>query len=353
MNVTWILGNGFDLALKLDTGYRSFVDNVYLNPTRDDPLRDELVKRIDDDRALSDGSHWSDLEALLGRASNYYKGEEGLFNETFEEMQDSFIEYAHAQELRLPEDLPKEVIGEFRESICRFFTRFVQNDRASFPINELIPGNIAHRFISLNYTTTFDRLLGMAKSGHTPIYTHRSNGSLYNETAEDVLHLHGAITDAGRKEIVFGVSEASQIACQTYADNPDFCELWVKSVKNNSIYGNNKNEQMKRVVADSDVFCIFGSSLGETDKYVWHEVGQRLLSYRHTFLVLFVHKMPDRLSERSSIYQSKRDEALSRFAQAADISDDDFASIRTRVVLLPSDMLFRFDMKLHDAHSVG
>ena len=47
-------------------------------------------------------------------------------------------------------------------------------------------------------------------------------------------------------------------------------------------------------VADSNVFCIFGSSLGETDKYVWCEVGQRLLSNKHTFLVLFVREIPCR-----------------------------------------------------------
>lgn len=351
MNVTWILGNGFDVALGLKTKYRTFVDKVYLNPDREDSLRDKLVKRVGDDRTLSDGSHWSDLETLLGRASSYYEGEVNLFNDTFEEMQDGFIEYVHAQELRLPEDLTKEAIGEFRDSICRFFTKFVQNDRRRFPISEGIPEHIRYRFISLNYTTALDRLLAATKRSYSPIYARRVGGSVFNETVEDVLHLHGSITDGNQEAIVFGVSEASQIACKAYADSPGFCELWVKSNKNDTIYGNDKNALLKKIVTESNVLCIYGCSLGETDKYIWREVGQKLLSDRQTFLVLFVHRMPDRLSGKSSTYQHKRDEALARFAQAAGIDEDDFENVQKRIVLLPSEKLFRFDKKLCDGAS--
>ena len=44
--VLWIIGNGFDKNLGLETGYRLFLIKKYFAPGTTNGYRDELVKRL-------------------------------------------------------------------------------------------------------------------------------------------------------------------------------------------------------------------------------------------------------------------------------------------------------------------
>lgn len=346
MNVTWIIGNGFDRTIGLDTGYRAFLDNEYLRSDYTGEHRDELVKRVDRDKMRDDRDHWADLEALLGYASTLYEDNEELFHATFQEMQISFVEYVHKQELRLPETLPESAVDEFRATVCRFFDRFAPVDKMRFPLSEGVADHFSHRFISLNYTTVFDRFLASVKDKYSPLYAHRTGSTTFQETTSDVFHLHG-ITDGGKgSEIVFGVADNSQIASEPMSSDPVFCELWVKWRKNESIHGNLNTRRMQNLIGDSNVICIYGCSLGDSDKYIWREVGDRVRTNNGAFLVMFVHGMPNRADQNARLYQQKREEALRRFANAADIDDEELKSIRGRIILVPSSDYFLCNVEL-------
>lgn len=68
MNVTYIIGNGFDLNLGLETGYQAFY-NYYIKV----PSPNSQVKLLKDSIEQDGYELWSDLEIGLGKISAKYE----------------------------------------------------------------------------------------------------------------------------------------------------------------------------------------------------------------------------------------------------------------------------------------
>lgn len=117
--VLWIIGNGFDKNLGLNTGYRSFLLNKYFAPGAENKYRDELVRRLGKFEPESQSDLWSDLESLLGKVTELYEDDVELFHDTFEDMQHQLLEYVAQESERLPDEIPSAAIDEFRESGSR------------------------------------------------------------------------------------------------------------------------------------------------------------------------------------------------------------------------------------------
>ena len=62
MNITFLIGNGFDLGLGLASDYKSFYPYFIENANKDNIIRHEIEKAGKDNYV-----NWSDLESALGR----------------------------------------------------------------------------------------------------------------------------------------------------------------------------------------------------------------------------------------------------------------------------------------------
>ena len=68
MNITYIIGNGFDLTLGLPTSYKHFYRYYKgLDPTKDS----KLIHELKDDIRQYEEKNWSDLEAGLGKFTTH------------------------------------------------------------------------------------------------------------------------------------------------------------------------------------------------------------------------------------------------------------------------------------------
>lgn len=92
MNVTFLIGNGFDLGIGLKTTYLDFY-NVYCKTTMEDSWG---IKRFKSE--LQDNyENWSDFEAAFGEyASNLYDSRQYL--EMFEDFVIKFSDYLKNEE---------------------------------------------------------------------------------------------------------------------------------------------------------------------------------------------------------------------------------------------------------------
>lgn len=78
MNTTFLIGNGFDICLGLDTRYYDFYTKHYLMLPKDNLLdylktfREEIQQYVLDETGKEDvrGIDWSDLEKALGQYSS-------------------------------------------------------------------------------------------------------------------------------------------------------------------------------------------------------------------------------------------------------------------------------------------
>lgn len=359
MRITWIIGNGFDVNLGLKTGYRDFRERVYFTDSCKSELRNKLVQKLVDADLdeLGTAELWSDLEELLGKATEYYEASEiGVFYETFEEMERLLTDCVHVQESRLPDALPGECIDEFKESVARFDGRMVPQDRRRFNL-EGVAASIVHRFVSLNYTQALTRFIDAACDENRLMSQHKVGGSTYRDIAEKPFYVHGAINEGGEgTDVIFGLDSPEQIANEAFSRDAGFAEAWVKASRNTDLYGNTNEQELQALIADADVFCVYGCSMGKTDGRIWRAIGDRLIHYRDTKLVLFVYDLPYRHGYGHREYQAVRESWRGTFQQAAGLSDEDMASLDGRIFFVSSKDYFKWNGKIElraDPHEAG
>ena len=346
----WIIGNGFDLNVGLCTGYQDFLNDVYLKDGPHSVRRDLLVKLVDEDPRLKGGKYWSDLEGLLAFATSMCpeRVSERDFTGIFEEMQKLFVKKVAAEQSRLMLPLPAEAISEFRDSIIRVSSRMCPRDRRKLPCNLSVRESITWEFIALNYTTVFDAFLRSAIKEKGAEFNRNTSGRIFVDTLRnDILHPHGIISDdSDGTEIIFGTSSPDQFGAENPSEFELLNELWVKPNKNQVIYGNEKTERLSERISNARVFLLYGVSLGDSDRYIWEMIGERMAEAT-AWTVLFCHGLPRSSSQDSLLYLDKRRRLQNRFLDAIGIDDKNRDNVRDRIIVVPSDEYFMFkDMQL-------
>ena len=347
MKALWIIGNGFDLNIGLDTGYDDFRDRAYMKDEEAEPRRKRLVEAVKSIPSREELVCWSDFEALLGASSKFYgEGEMGLFTDTFEEIQDLFVRYVASENERFDSaDITEGDCEEACLSITRFWDRLTDVEKQRLlpltSVNEVI----RHSFVSLNYTSCFDDYLECAQIQKAPFDRRSANGVVQKDVLGKVFHVHGSL-EAG-DGIVFGVCDAAQIANDSFAADEGFLELWTKPGKN-ALYGNLKAAEMRKVIGEARLFCLFGVSLGETDSYIWKEIGKVLAQNSGAQAVVFAYDLPSVTERKPSEYQKAREGYMSRFVSACGLSAEKAREVRNRVSIVSSKLVFRLTPPLRE-----
>ena len=341
MHVTWIIGNGFDLNLGLNTSYWDFYTRCYQRDekcSRDaKELNGRLSNRFDNPELL-----WGDLELLLGVSSEFFNASElDEYNEIFNNMQLQLGAYLEAEVARLtPDSLLKKDIELFRTDI-------VDLERHLAPAYKDRMGDILHRaenmycnFVSLNYTNVLDSYLKAARSENGTL---RRRGSYFDMQGE-LLHLHGQLGATGG--MVFGLSNEGQFRNSEFAQNEAQKTLWVKPERNMKLHANNRTREAIALIKKSTVICLFGVSLGETDQYLWNELGKRLAGSRDARVILYVHDLPKIGSPDALEAYRARQRAEATFFRACGWDGETGSKYVNQLILQPSCNVFAFKPKL-------
>ena len=129
----------------------------------------------------------------------------------------------------------------FNDAISSFYKGVSNNiDRKVGTIMALKP---RMGFISFNYTKAFDTALSCCKG------------------QDGVIHVHGTIGDAP----IFGIDNESQLLPNgKFSLSNKGKRSFIKPVFN-SEYDDKRSEDAKNAIKNSDIICVFGLSLGESD----------------------------------------------------------------------------------------
>ena len=153
MNVTFLIGNGFDINLGLDTRYSDFV-KVYKNM----PAKQEVIKEFR--KNISENSElWADAEIALGEYTNNFKAGEGaLFSDCKEDFCVELSRYLKNQELRIDYDISKEAIQKAFLNLNKITNSFpaVERDFLNRTYQSHLSEPVKFNFINFNYTKTLD-----------------------------------------------------------------------------------------------------------------------------------------------------------------------------------------------------
>jgi hypothetical protein len=287
MNITFLIGNGFDRNLGLKTTYSEFIKWYKKTPAKTDTLK-KFREYINDNEEL-----WSAAEEELGKyTAQFDAGAGAAFYECHKDIcehlacylkdeQGKFESQALVNEIENAFSQLKALTSPFHTQEKEVLDAVYTNRR-----NE----NVIFNFITYNYTDTLDQCLKLAQKKQGLLGTHKYGTSILNHTVGAIHHVHGTVNS----QMVFGVNDKSQIAkpdifnCE-YGDLYE--ELLIKQQANQG-YQENADAKAKKLLNESHILYIYGMSIGTTDKLWWERVCAWLTGNAERHVVLFCYDMP-------------------------------------------------------------
>lgn len=276
MNTTYIIGNGFDMNLGLKTRYQDFYD-YYQNQSSPSEEVKQLKANIDRNK-----ENWADLELALGEYTPNFKDPNSAID-VMVDLCKHLTEYLKLQSRFIPQsnEKIKEEMLRCLANPNEFFLPADQEQIQSYYSNSLL----AHSkitILSLNYTPSIERILDY--KGNQPISIDSNDSWLgYGTKVHPVLHPHHTLNGT----IIVGLNDESQIANQTLLGDEKFKEYFIKPACNKMLSFRTE-DQCSDVINNSDLFVVFGSSLGSTDKLWWQKIANRMVN-SNSLLLLFIY----------------------------------------------------------------
>lgn len=272
----FVLGNGFDINLDLKTGYREFYEKYGV--TENDNL---LVKTLKKEIAQSKYENWADLERGLGNYTIKLKTNEEV-QIVFEDIKSEFIKYLKSEEENF--DLNSISIDTFSEYLL-YPERSLPNSYLSL-INEFKGGQPSlPEIVTFNYTKSAEWILKKIERNNSSIVFKDGDTHLSVKSPEDVYHIHGDLDEG----IVLGVNDSSQISNEELlkSEGQVFKSYLIKPEFNKNL-ANGVDNKFQELIKEVRLICVYGCSIGVTDKLWWKKIGERLL-IGDCKLVLFIY----------------------------------------------------------------
>lgn len=282
MNITFILGNGFDLNLNLQTDYKSFY-NFYIGlPNKGKysasiaKLKEGLNSYITQaSKSATDieSIDWSDLEIGLGQYVKEISSEEE-YEAVYYDIRNSLGRYLKIQEDRLISMPPVDIHS--------FYLNLTDLEIFLLPVDVPILQNLKERrgpnkyyirILTFNYTKTFEHILGSNKSYVLP-------GDIKAFVSE-VRHIHRQID-----QLILGVNDISQINNSALLNN-DFVKETLIKPSHCSTYGDNHSSQCLEYINQADLVVLYGVSIGDTDRKWWEAIANRIRTDRLCSIIIF------------------------------------------------------------------
>jgi len=269
MNITHIIGNGFDINHGIPSSYAHFYEYyLQLIPEADES---DIVKRFQvrlyNDLLEHTTDRWSDLEKALGIETKEYNTAddfETVYMHVYKHLME-YIDYAYRFSDVAKFDNPEKTLYQ---DLTKPWLHLVPSDIEKVEKSFQRVNDNHVRILSFNYTDTFNRISDLEK---------RVNGVLELEPAmtyyyDGYIHIHHALST---NDIILGVDNTDQITNKELAKEESIRNILVKPQTNQSL-GTLVDRQCKEVIANSDIISIYGVSLGETDSTWWKEIGKRI-----------------------------------------------------------------------------
>ena len=325
MNITFLVGNGFDINLGLKTRYTDFYP-VYLNKGHDDILSKSIANNY---------SNWADLEVALGKVlKDVTPGQINEFLDSKGTLEGDLAEYLRLEKCRLAPNCidPKA----FQNNISNFYKDFTSKDQADFKTwLSSIRTSISYQFISFNYTDSLDDIVSLAKID--PSFSgHLSGNTKYSHSIGSVHHVHGTLD----KDLILGVNDAQQIQNPLLQKDARLASYIIKGEVNEAL-GEQRTETAKRIIDESDYIGVYGMSIGDTDMMWWYYLLAWLEKKDSRRLVLYIYtNLNDNPSGQEKLRHINTWKNI--FLSQSGANEDISQKVRNRIIIVIQSKIFTF-----------
>lgn len=333
MYITFLIGNGFDLNLNLETRYENFYQYLLINASRTNIIKDWIKEDV---------SLWADFELRLGKETRRVEdGKESEFVRSKIEIVTLLSEYLKDQEKKISNEDYLGMKQETERSLMRFFEGL--QPRSISAIKSLLSKHRQetriYNFIVFNYTRTADRLFEHIKR-KTGLRHQRTDGFVIHDKIDKVLHVHGSVVSG----MITGVNDASQINNEKFRNDPLLQQTMIKESINYTS-GHERTKEAEGIIENSDIIYIYGMSLGETDGRWWDAIFNWLLTNTERQLIVSIFDENREIISISPEMRIEKDDiAFRKFISFSkkEISEVDLDEVKNRIHFTYDSNLFKF-----------
>lgn len=275
MNILYILGNGFDLSLGLDTSYKSFLKH-YLNSHQPntDPFIEEFQREV-----WKNLDTWTDLETHLGEWLDDKKSRDRAIAVHDDLVNELSLYMKNEQERIKPSVKVREQILSNMANVSHHLRRNLDKRDITDYILKYY-NNTPHviNTITLNYTDTFERL-ALQEGENVFQCTDNNINFFFNQP----IHLHGTVDEG----IVLGVNDEAQVRNKQLVKEDSIRNRFIKTSTINNVYRTGYEEQAISAIDAAHLICVYGTSFGKTDKRIWNRIVNRVV--KNNIQVILFH----------------------------------------------------------------
>lgn len=337
MNITFLIGNGFDVNLGIKSRYIDFYKDYVKSVSVDDRACIQRFKKEINDfiksncRKSEDSAiDWRDLEVALGAWTERLQKDEAepLYIDIIDGLRDYLIkEYSYFDAEAFTKD---DLLNYLLDPINRNFSRTQIETLRNFW--DTFSGQDEINIISFNYTDTIEQLLGFKGERILLGYNFAGRKTYLNS----VKHIHQTLAD---EEILLGLNDMSQIANADFHKDRHICNLLIKPMTN-TLLGTGIDQDCETIISNTHLFVLFGTSAGITDRKWWKSVCNRL--HADNVRLLYFIYCPDDVKHVRIKYDVMSESAFSAFLKSAAVKEDTvFESLFSKSFLCFKSDLFK------------
>lgn len=323
MNLLYILGNGFDINLGLKTRYSDFYRH-YCETSSPSELIEKFKKDLKDDIV-----NWSDLELQFGKYCSELKDVES-FIEVFENLGDHLA--AYLQEIENGFDF-------------KAVDRDLLLNQLPYPEKYLTPTDLEQlttfkkqwknhewliNIITLNYTKSIEKIIDKDLNKRLKIGD-RSNIANYLNNIE---HLHGYVDE----RMVLGINDLSQLNSEEFKTSEEITDAFVKS-ECNKVSKHGIDRKCTSLIQNANIICLFGSSIGDTDKCWWELIGKQLIDRDIRLIIYYRSESLSRL--RSYKLGTIEREQKRFFLSKTGLNESEYEQIKDKIYIGVNTQIFK------------
>lgn len=346
MEITFLVGNGFNTSLGLKTRYADFYQYLrqLMSNGNSNLKNNPIIRSIETHFINPEEKRWSDLELGLGEFTGNCNCQPEEFLEHKNEIDMLLYQYLDKEQMKFHADeLCEEGLGKyasvFKNSLVKFVDFFPPDDKKV--LSNVITSyreKVKYNIIDFNYTSIVDDIWDITaiKSEHNGKLS--GNSETFPHFLGEKMHVHGELGFTP----ILGVDNLGQIANIEWRQTPSFSELLIKE-RMNIIAKQDRTNQAKRLINNSAIICVYGMSIGKTDQMWWQELANWLAVNNRHKLVIYAH-CENRNALIQNVYEKRKIENKywQRLRENISFDEKKWQSIRNSIFIQNSQLIFDF-----------
>lgn len=337
MNITFLIGNGFDIKLGLKTRYTDFY-KIYIDSNKDN--ENESIKTFTD-MIQPDYKTWADFEMAF--AENAF----GTKKDVRDILYDFSVKFANylTEQTLLCDYTDKSISQKFKNFLLNGYTFLEKRDRETIKNTyDSYIGNRIINFINFNYTDTLENLINTCRTNtnSNELQTFRVKGSIYHTIIDKIINIHGHLGDS----IIIGIDSIEQLKNNDLKKDTALSKYCVKSKINEDIGNIQVESNFVNTVMSSNIIYSYGLSFGASDKSRWEVITKWLKSDKNKKLIIY--KYETNFRSYNSAYRRKLLDAIEElknyYLKLLGFDESEYESYYDQIFVIDSDDVLDFKL---------